>query len=61
MFLYNWLKGLIYRYCSRQKFQPFIIGLISPPYSKNAMVLLAQNELLKGGGVDVNIEDVDVY
>jgi len=50
-----------YRYCRRQKFQPFIIGLISPPYSKNAMVLLAQNELLKGGGVDVRMNDFDVY
>jgi Na+-transporting NADH:ubiquinone oxidoreductase subunit NqrF len=39
----------------------YTIGLKSPPYSKIAMILLAQKELLKGGDVDVKIKGADVY
>lgn len=37
------------------------IGLKSLPYTKTLMILLDQNEHLKGGGVDVIIDFVNVY
>ncbi len=57
----KWRKELLYRYCHRHQCQPCRTGIESLQYSNTFLILLSQKEHLKGGGLDVKMNDFDVY